>query len=30
MVQGWVDRGNFVLYWGNPYDLDSVDEIVGS
>jgi hypothetical protein len=30
MVQGWVDRGNFALYWGNEYHLDSSGEVVGS
>jgi hypothetical protein len=30
MVQGWGDRGNFVLYWGNEYQLDGNGEIVGS
>ena len=30
MVQGWVDRGNFALYWGNEYHLDGNGEVVGS
>jgi hypothetical protein len=30
MVQGWIDRGGFVLYWGNEYHLDSSGEVVGS
>jgi hypothetical protein len=30
MVQGWIDRGNFALYWGNEYHLDGSGEFVGS
>jgi hypothetical protein len=30
MVQAWVDHGNFALYWGNEYHLDSSGEVVGS
>ena len=30
MVQGWVNRGDFVLYWGNEYQLNSSGEVVGS
>jgi hypothetical protein len=30
MVQGWVDCGNFALYWGNEYYLDSEGTVVGS
>jgi hypothetical protein len=30
MVQGWVDREEFALYWGNEYYLDRSGEVVGS
>jgi hypothetical protein len=30
MVQGWVNRGDFALYWGNEYLLNSSGEVVGS
>ncbi len=30
MVRGWIERGNFALYWGNEYHLDNNGRVVGS
>ncbi len=29
-IQGWIDRGDFVLDWGNDYYLDSTGEVTSS
>lgn len=30
MIRGWIERGNFVLYWGNEIHLDSSGKVVGT
>lgn len=30
MVQAWIERGDFALYWGNEYHLDYTGQVVGS
>jgi hypothetical protein len=30
MVRGWIERGNFALFWGNELHLDSDGQVVGS
>jgi len=30
MLQGWIERENFALIWGNSLDLDGSGNVVGS
>jgi hypothetical protein len=30
MVRGWIERGNFALFWGNEIHLDGSGEVVGT
>jgi hypothetical protein len=30
MVRGWIERGNFALYWGNEIFLDGTGQVVGT
>lgn len=30
MIRGWIERGNFVLYWGDEFHLDGTGQVVGT
>jgi hypothetical protein len=30
MIRGWIERDNFVLYWGNEIHLNGSGEVVGT
>jgi hypothetical protein len=30
MVRGWIERGNFALFWGNEIHLNGSGEVVGT